>query len=83
MYAKIRKFMRENRERPVLGFLYRRLKIREKRLQLKREGRKISVDIEGAKEFYRKYLEWLQLIRAHVTGETLDIGSKYGLVTEG
>lgn len=31
MYAKIRKFMRENREKPILGFLYRRLNIRKEK----------------------------------------------------
>lgn len=83
MYAKIRKFMRENREKPILGFLYRRLKIYEKKRHLKTAGREIIVDLEGTREIYRKDREWFELIRAYIKDETLDVGSKYGMVTEG
>jgi len=83
MYAKIRKFMRENREKPILGFLYRRLKIYEKKRHLKTAGRKIIVDLEGTREIYRKDSEWFELVRAYIKDETLDVGSKYGIVTEG
>ena len=83
MYAKIRKFMRENREKPILGFLYKRLKIYEKKRHLKTAGREIIVDLEGTREIYRKDREWFELIRAYIKDETLDVGSKYGIVTEG
>ena len=82
MYAKIRNFMRENREKPIIGFFYRHLKIHEKKRHLKTAGREIIVDLEGTKEIYRKDREWLELVRAYIQGKTLDVGSKYGLVTK-
>jgi len=78
MYAKIRKFMRENREKPILGFFYRHLKIHEKKRHLKTAGRETIVDLEGTREIYRKDREWFELIRVYIKDETLDVGSKYG-----
>jgi len=75
--------MRENREKPIVGFLYRRLKIHEKKRHLKTVGREIIVDLERTREIYRNDKEWFDLVRSYIKNETLDIGSKYGMVTEG
>jgi SAM-dependent methyltransferase len=80
MYSKIRKFLRENRERPVISHLYRYLKIREKKRQQRLGLSQVVADVEGAKELYQRDTEWLELINDYTVGKTLDVGSKYGLI---
>jgi 2-polyprenyl-3-methyl-5-hydroxy-6-metoxy-1,4-benzoquinol methylase len=72
--------MRENRERPVIGHLYRYLKIREKKRQLRLGLTQAVVNVEGTKELYQRDAKWLKLINDYTAGKTLDVGSKYGLV---
>jgi hypothetical protein len=81
MYSKIRKFLRENREKPIINFVYRNLKIREKKKLLQLNPPAVVVDVKGTQELYRRDAEWLQLINNSILGKTLDVGSKYGLVT--
>lgn len=83
MHSKIRKFLRENREKPIISFLYRHLKIHEKKRQLRNNPPKEFVDIEGTEEIYSREVERIRLIREFISGKTLDIGSKLGFVTKG
>jgi len=83
MYKKIRKFMRENREKPIVSFVYRHLKTYEKRRLLKAHPPEVIVNIKSTEGIYHKDVERLQLVNNYIQGETLDIGSKYGLVTKG
>jgi len=83
MSSKIRKFLRENREKPIINFCYRHLKIREKKRLLRLHPPAVVVDVKGTQELYRRDAEWLQLINEYILGKTLDVGSKYGLVTKG
>lgn len=82
MHSKIRKFMRENREKPIINFFYRNLKIREKKRLLRMQPPAVVVDVKGTQELYRRHAEWLQCINNYIIGKTLDVGSKYGLVTK-
>jgi SAM-dependent methyltransferase len=82
MYSRIRKFLRENREKPIINFIYRHLKIREKKKFLRMHPPTVVVDVKGTQELYRRDAEWLQLINNYILGKTLDVGSKYGLVTK-
>ena len=83
MYSKIRKFMRENRDKPLLNFLYRHLKLYEKKRILKAHKPEIVVNIKATEEIYHKDVEWLQLVNGYMRGRTLDVGSKFGMVTKG
>jgi SAM-dependent methyltransferase len=40
------------------------------------------VDVRGTHGLYRRDAEWPQFISTYIAGETLDVGSKYGLVTK-
>lgn len=82
MYSRLRKLLRENRERPIISFFYRHLKTREKKKLLKLHPPKVVVDIKGTEEIYHEDVERLQLVNQYIEGETLDVGSKYGLVTK-
>jgi SAM-dependent methyltransferase len=83
MYSKIRKFLRENRDKPIVSFFYRHLKIYEKRRLLKACPPEVIVNIKATEEIYHKDVERLQMVNDYIQGETLDVGSKYGLVTKG
>lgn len=82
MYSKLRKILSKNREKPIIGSIYRYLKIREKKKLLRVHPPAVTVDVKGTQELYRRHAEWLQLINTYILGKTLDVGSKYGLVTK-
>lgn len=81
--SRLRKLLRENREKPIVSFIYRNLKIREKKRLLKLHPPKAFVDIKAGEQIFYDEAERVQLVNRHIQGMTLDVGSKYGLVTRG
>jgi len=83
MMKKLRQFLREHKETIIIGIIYRYLKIREKKRLLQLHPQTDFVSLERTQEIYRADKEWLQLVNGNITGRTLDVGSLYGLVTNG
>ncbi len=76
MYSKIRKFLRENREKPIIGLVYRRLKIREKKRLLRIRKVEVSVDVEGTERLYLREADRLRLGYEYIRSKTVDTRSK-------
>lgn len=83
MYSKLRKMLRENRDRPIISFVYRNLKLYEKKRLLKTNPPKEIVNLKSTENIYHEDVERLQLVNDYIQGKTLDVGSKFGLVTKG